>query len=371
MGKTERIIALDAFRGITIAAMIMVNQPGSWSYKYGQMKHAEWHGCTLTDLIFPFFLFIVGLAMWFAFGKHKHKLSLAAGRSILRRTVLIFLVGLFLNLSFQLIKTGGIDLPHLRITGVLQRIALCYGLGALLCLGLKPKALFLTSIGILLGYWILLRGFGGSDPYAAESCVIARIDTLLLGKNHLRPGYPVDASGFVGSIPGITQVIWGYLVGRMIALNKDRRDLVLNMFLTGIPAVLLAKIWNYALPINKTLWTGSYVLYTTGWALITLAFFIWIIDINKKNKWISPLLVFGANPLFAYVFAELWGSMMANLKVIPADGHMISVKSWLFNEALAPVAGNMNGSLLYSVFIMVFYWAILWILYKKKIFIKI
>jgi predicted acyltransferase len=358
MEKQKRIKALDAFRGITIAAMIMVNQPGSWSFKYEQMAHSAWTGCTLTDLIFPFFLIIIGVAMWFAFQKYEQKFSIPATKKIIRRTILIFLIGIGLNIAKQ-------------ITGVLQRIAICYGIGAMLCISLKPKQLFFAAIGILLGYWFILWGYGETSPYAAEDSIVGKIDTFLVGKNHLRSGYPVDASGLFGSIPAIVHILWGYLLGRMISKNQDQKTLVLNMFLLGIPAILLAQIWNYAFPINKTLWTSSYVLYTTGCALITLAFFVWIIDVNHKKRWISPLIVFGVNPLFAYVFAELWATIVSNLIKFPQGDKMISLKSWLFSDVFSPLVGNLNGSLLYSVFVMVFYWSILWILHKRKIYIKI
>lgn len=371
MAKQERVLALDAFRGITIAAMIMVNQPGSWSFKYEQMAHSKWNGCTLTDLIFPFFLIIVGIAMWFAFQKYPKTLSTAPIKKIVRRTVLIFLIGLGLNIAKQIIATHEFNFYTLRITGVLQRIAICYGIGALICSTLKPKQIIITSIGILVGYWIILFGFGNGAPYAAETTIVGKIDAFLIGKNHLRQGYPVDASGLFSSIPAIVHILWGYLLGCMISNNNDKNKLILNMFLLGIPAVLLAQLWNYSFPINKALWSSSYVLYTTGWAFITLAFFIWIIDVNKKKGWISPLIVFGVNPLFAYVFAELWASMASHLIKLPQNGKMVSLKSWLFNDVFAPLAGNLNGSLLYSIFIMFFYWSILWVLYKKKIFIKI
>lgn len=371
MNKPERLLSLDVFRGLTIAAMILVNQPGSWSYKYDQMRHAAWNGCTITDLIFPFFLIIVGVAMWYAFQKAGQKLSGPLTKKILRRTLLIFLIGLALNFFKQWMKTGGIDLSMLRISGVLQRIALCYGIGSFLCLSLKPKHLFITSVGILAGYWLVLWCFGGSDPYTAENTVVGKIDIALLGANHLRPGYPVDAAGLFGSIPAIVHVLWGYLLGRMVYKANNRKELVLNLFLLGFPAILLARIWGYAFPINKTLWTGSYVLLTTGWALIVLAFLIWIIDIKQKKRWTVPLMAFGVNPLFAYVFSELWASLISTVIKVPRGGELISLRSGLCEGVCVPIAGNLNGSLLYSLLIMVFYWTILWVLYKKKIFIRI
>ena len=371
MKKTERLITLDAFRGITIASMIMVNQPGSWSFKYDQMRHAQWNGCTLTDLIFPFFLVIVGVACWFAFQKHGQKLSLDLITKIISRTVIIFLIGLALNFCKQWISSGEINLSMLRISGVLQRIALCYCIGAILCLALKPKPLLITSLGILIVYWIVLWAGGGTEPYIAENTIVGKIDIALLGENHLRQGYPVDTAGLFASIPAIVHVIWGYLLGMMIYKANDRKELIFKMFLFGIPAVLLAQVWDYVFPINKTLWTSSYVLYTTGWALIALAFLIWIIDVHKKTKYFTPFLAFGVNPLFAYVFAELWASIISGLIKVPVEGSLVSLKSWMFGHVFAPLVGNMNGSLLYSIFIMLFYWSILWFMHKKKIYIKI
>ena len=371
MKKTERLITLDIFRGIIVALMIMVNQPGSWSYKYDQMSHAQWDGCTLTDMIFPFFLFIVGIACWFSFQKHQQKLSVDSIIKIIRRTVLIFLLGLMLNFFKQWIVSGEINLSTLRITGVLQRISFCFGIGAILCLSLKPRGLLFTSVGILIVYWIILWMAGGAQPYTAENTIVGKIDILLLGSNHLRQGYPVDSSGLIASIPAIVNVIWGYLIGMFIYKVTERKKQILIMFLIGVTAILVGQVWNLVFPINKTLWTSSYVFYTSGWAIIGLAFLIWIIDIHKKSKYFRPFLVFGVNPLFAYVFAELWASIISSLIKFQYEGSMFSLKSWVFSEIFAPLFGNMNGSLTYSIFVMFFYWSILWLMDKYKIYIKI
>ncbi len=372
MKKTERLITLDAFRGITVALMIMVNQPGSWSYKYDQMRHAQWHGCTLTDMIFPFFLFIVGIACWFAFQKYGQTLSVDLTNKIIRRTVLIFLLGLALNFCKQWISTGELNLSMLRITGVLQRIALCYGIGSILCLALKPGKLFISSFGILILYWIVLWMAGGSQPYTAENTIVGKIDILLLGENHLRQGYPVDSSGLFASIPAIVNVIWGYLMGMMIYNQVNNlKELILKMLLIGVPSILVAELWNLVFPINKILWTSSYVLYTSGWALIVMAFLIWLIDVHKKSKYLGPFFVFGVNPLFAYILAELWASVMSGLIKFQFEGSLVSLKSWIFGEIFAPLFGNMNGSLFYSIFIMLFYWSILYLMDKYKIYFKI
>jgi len=372
MEKQRRLIALDAFRGITIAGMIMVNQPGNRKYMFGQMRHSAWDGCTVTDLIFPFFLIIVGVAMWFAFQKLEILPTGDFMKKIVRRSVIIFAIGVFLNIAGQFFGTFHVDFSELRITGVLQRIAFCYFFASLLCYFLNYKQVFIASIGILIGYWFVLWFFGGDAPYAAETTIVGKIDRALLTKNHLRQGYAVDASGLFGSVPAIVNVLWGYLIGRMVAKSKGQTALILNMFLLGVPAILLAEIWNYSFPINKALWTSSYVLYTTGWALVTLAFFIWIIDVKEKKSWITPLLVFGVNPLFAYVFAQLWSSIMSSKLLFSGIfGVNTSAKSWISNDLFSPLIGNLHASLLYSIVVMVFYWSILQILYKKKIYIKI
>lgn len=371
MSQTNRIKAVDAFRGLTIAGMIMVNQPGSWDYMYPQMEHAAWNGCTLTDLVFPFFLIIVGTSMWFSFKKSEHKLNSSTAIKIIRRSLIIFLLGLILSSSYQLFSNNSFSISFLRITGVLPRIAFCYGIGAFISLSLKPWQIGVTSLIILFGYWLIVWVFGGANPYDIETTIVGKIDIAIFGANHLRQGYPVDTSGFFSSIPAIVTVLWGFLIGRMIDTSKEKKELVLNMFLIGIPAVLIAQIWDNFFPINKTLWSSSYVLYTAGWALITLAFFIWIIDIKKYNKWINPLLVFGLNPLFAYLFSELFIESMNYIMKIISGNYELSINGWIYDKICVPLLGNLNGSLLYSIMIMIFYWWILSFLYRRKIYIKI
>ena len=371
MTQPNRIIALDAFRGLTIAAMIMVNQPGSWDYGYAQMRHAAWHGCTITDLIFPFFLIIVGVSMWFSFKKTDHKLTSVTAVKIVRRTIVIFLLGIMLSVLGQLFSDYYISISTLRITGVLQRIAFCYGIAAIICLTLNRTKIVITSVIILVGYWFILWVFGGNNPYEIETTIVGKIDAAILGANHLRKGYAVDTSGLFSSIPAIVHVLWGFLLGRMIDRNSDKKELVLNMFLLGIPALLLAQFWGYFFPINKTLWSSSYVLYSTGWGFITLAFFVWIIDIKKNTKWISPLLVFGLNPLFAYIFSEAFIEALNFLLKIINRNDGIFITDWIYNNICVPLLGNLNGSVLYSIIVMIFYWAVLSFLYRRRIYIKI
>jgi predicted acyltransferase len=371
MKTKERLISLDVFRGVTIALMIMVNQPGSWKFKYNQMRHAQWHGCTLTDLIFPFFLVIIGVACWYAFQKYEQRLTLGLVKKIVRRAFLIFIIGIFLNFFKEWISLGQVNLSTLRITGVLQRIAVCYAIGTILCIALKPNQVLITSFGILVLYWVIVSSASGPDPFIAKNSIVGKIDILLLGENHLRKGYPIDTAGLFASLPATVHVIWGYLLGMIIYKSNDQKKLILKMFLLGISAILISQVWNYVFPINKTLWTSSYVMYTSGWAIITFAFLIWIIDVRKKIKYFTPFLAFGVNSLFAYIFAELCASFFSGFLRFPFEGNLVSFKSFMFNFIFSPILGEMNGSLFYSVFIMLFYWSILWFMHKKKIYVKV
>ena len=269
----RRLLALDAFRGATIAGMILVNMPGSWGHIYAPLRHAAWHGATPTDLIFPFFLFVVGTSMWFSFRKFDHRLSPPLARKIVRRVALIFLVGLFLS-AYPFV---GRDLPgDLRIMGVLQRIALAYGLAAFLVLLLSPRNVVAASAAILLGYWALLLAVGGAEPYALESNVVRRVDLAIFGEAHVWHGFgiPFDPEGLLSTLPAVVTVVMGYIAGRWITESPRREDAILRMLLTGTLLILAGVAWNPLFPINKPLWTGSYVLYTGGIAFVALAWFI-------------------------------------------------------------------------------------------------
>lgn len=362
--KSKRIVALDAFRGLTIATMITVNTPGSWSYVYPPLRHAEWNGCTPTDLVFPFFLFIVGVAMFFSFRKYNNQLAKPAVMKTIRRTILIFAIGLGLN-AFPFF----INYSELRILGVLQRIALAYGIGAILCLWLEPRTLIYSLAGILLGYWALLGLSVPEAPFALETNLVRQVDLAILGENHVWHGLGVafDPEGLLSTIPAIGTVILGYLTGMLIYKTKEHEKIVLNMFLYGFPLVLGGMIWDFWFPINKSLWSSSYVLYTAGLAMIFLAFFIWFIDVKGSKTWAQPFIVFGMNPLFIFVLSGLY---VKTIYRIPSETYGNGY-SWLYNTVFVPIAGNMNGSLLFAITHIILFWLIVLILYRKKIFIKI
>ncbi|MDO9549105.1 MAG: hypothetical protein Q7J65_09105 [Candidatus Marinimicrobia bacterium] len=370
--KSKRLIALDVFRGATIALMITVNNPGSWSHIYAPLKHAKWFGCTPTDLVFPFFLFIVGVAMWISFNKFDHKLSSEAGKKILRRTILIFIIGLGLNIlrpvdSFAEIFT------KLRIVGVLQRIALCYGIGSVLVLTLDKKRVAWVAGGMLAFYWLLLAATGG---YAIEGTLARRFDLWILGSNHVYNGYgmPFDPEGFLSTIPAIVTVILGYFTGSMITVEPDRKVLVKKMVSRGLVFTIGGLFWGLFFPIGKPIWTSSYVLYTGGLAMIVLGIAILFIDVLSYKNWTKPFVVFGANPLFIFVFSGLIAKMLVYVfRWKDAAGNMMTLQAWLYDQVFVPLAGGslINGSLLFALTLIVIYWLICDMLYRKKIFIKI
>lgn len=370
--RSKRLIALDVFRGATIALMITVNNPGSWSHIYAPLRHAKWFGCTPTDLVFPFFLFIVGVAMWISFNKFDHKLTSAAGKKILRRTILIFLIGLGLNMlrpvgSFAEVFT------KLRIVGVLQRIALCYGIASLLVLTLDKKRVFQVAGGMLVFYWLLLAATGG---FEIEGTLARRFDLWILGENHVYHGYgmPFDPEGFLSTIPSIVTVILGYFTGSMITAEPDRNVLVKKMVSRGLIFTIGGLFWGLFFPIGKPIWTSSYVLYTGGLAMIVSGTAILFIDVLGYKKWTKPFVVFGANPLFIFVFSGLVAKTLVYVfRWQDAAGNVMTLKSWLYNQVFVPLAGGsmINGSLLFALTLIVIYWLICDVLYRKKIFIKI
>jgi predicted acyltransferase len=367
MGKTKRFVALDVLRGFTVALMIIVNNPGSWGHIYAPLEHSKWNGCTPTDLVFPFFLFAVGTAMWFAFKKFNHNLTGDATKKVLIRTMLIFLIGLGLN-AFPIF---GIDYSHLRIMGVLQRIALAYGIASLIALAGKRTGVWIALPVLLLGYWALLM-LGGDGALTLDGNVVRTVDLSVFGPSHMYHGYgiPFDPEGLLSTLPAIGTVLIGYLVGRQVDVRTDPSRAVKDLILAGAAMTFAGVSWSFLLPLNKPLWSSSYVLYTAGLATLLLAFFIWIIDIRGYKKWSMPALVFGMNPLFIFVLSGIVGRLLYLIK-FPAGGETVTLKGWVYQHLYASWAGNLNGSLFFALTLIFVYWILADILYRKKIFIKI
>lgn len=363
----NRLLSVDVLRGMTIFFMIVVNDPGSWSYVYAPLRHAKWHGCTPTDLVFPFFLFIVGVSMAFSFIKYKDRSQSEWLMKVIKRTLLIFAVGLFLNWFPFHHK----HISDLRFLGVLQRIALAFGGAGLLIIFLKDRVkLGIAAAGLLFGYWALIYFGGNGDPYSLEGNLATWFDPKVLGENHVYKGFgvPFDPEGLISTIPGIAHVLIGYFVGLAIQTGEGNKSGVLRyLFGAGIILTGLGLIWNSGFPINKPLWTSSYVLLTTGLATLLLMVLTWLIDVKKWTKWTYAFRVFGLNPLASYVLSGLFVKLFI-YTIKWDDGNAYS---WLYESIFQPILGNMNGSLAFALSYTFFIWLFAWFLYRKKIVIKL
>jgi len=371
--KQDRLISLDAFRGATIALMILVNTPGTWGHVYAPLRHAQWHGCTLTDLVFPFFLFIIGVSMRFSFEKYEFCKWGPLFKKVVWRTITIFTIGLLLN-AFPFVRQDW-DWSHFRIMGVLQRIALAYIMASFIVVRADIIGIVKISLGLLFGYWILLMGYGwysGLDPYALKSNLILIVDAYIFGENHLYggTGIPFDPEGLLSTIPSIVTVLIGFLIGTMIKTAEDHKDNTQRMAVLGALLIIFGWGWGFVFPINKQLWTSSYVLYTSGIATVVLAGLIWLVDVKGLKTWTKPFVIFGANAIFLYAASSIWAKILLKIR-FELDGKMISGYGYLYQTVFQPFAGDLNGSFLFALFHVFMFWLILAWMYRKKIFIKI
>jgi predicted acyltransferase len=368
--STGRLVSLDIFRGMTIAFMIIVNTPGSWEFVYPPLRHAEWHGCTPTDLVFPFFLFIVGVSLWFSMQKYGNELNAGSVFRILRRMLTIFLLGLFLTIFPYFLSK---DYPHLRIMGVLQRIAIANALGAIICLAVRREYLWIVLAFILLAYWGVMAFFGGQDPYSLEGNFARKVDLAILSANHMYKGFgvPFEPEGLLSTIPATGNVIIGYFIGAVIGKAPFRAVNALKLVLIGAAAVGLGLLWSLWFPLNKPLWTSSYVLFSSGMAMALLAFVFWISDVAGFPAWGGFFKVFGMNALFSFFLAGIWTKTMLYLVKIPSGDETISLYSWIYRKICIPVAGEMNGSLMFALLQVLIIWLFALFLYRKKVFIRL
>jgi len=366
--STNRLISLDIFRGLTLAFMIIVNTPGSLENVYSPLRHAKLHGCTPTDLVFPFFLFIVGVSSYYSMKKYGNEINGSSIFRILRRMVTIFVIGLFLTIF----PYFGRDYSTLRIMGVLQRIALAYGFGAIICLIVKRDYLWIVIGVLLLLYWGSLAFFGGTDPYSLETNFALKADIAILGKSHLYKGFgiPFDPEGLFSTIPSICTVIIGYFIGEMIGRNSVTGKTVVKLLLFCAAAAGIGYLWNMVFPINKPLWTSSYVLYTAGIAMAVMAIIYLIADVLKFQRWATFFIVFGTNSLFTFFLAGIWTRMLLFI-MIPMGTDKINLYGWFYEKVCVPVAGNLNGSLMFALIQMLIIWFFALILYRKKILIRL
>jgi predicted acyltransferase len=369
MAKSSgRLVSLDIFRGLTVAFMIILNNPGSWDYVYSPLRHSKWNGYTLTDLVFPFFLFIVGMSTWYSFKKYSNEINGSSILRILRRTLTIFAVGLFLTIFPHFVR----DYSTLRIMGVLQRIALAYALGVLICLAIKREYLWIIIAILLLIYWGLLSFFGGADPYSLGGNFALKADIAVLGKNHLYTGFgiPFEPEGLLSTIPAVCTVIIGYFIGGMVGKGAASGKTVIKIILLGVAAIGLGYLWNMIFPINKPLWTSSYVLFTAGIAMTVFAIIYLISDVLKFQALGTFFMIFGTNALFSYFLAGIWIKMLLFIQIESGPGK-VSLYNWIYEKVCVPIAGHLNGSLIFAVIQMLLIWGVALILYRKKIMIRL
>ncbi len=356
-----RYLALDAFRGITIALMILVNTPGTWSHVYAPLLHADWNGATPTDLVFPFFLFIIGSAMFFSFKKSNFAATPEQFRRIIKRGFIMFFIGFMLH-----VIPFTTNFEELRFMGVLQRIGIAYAIAACLVLIFDRRGIFILSAVILLGYWALLLSVG-EGAFTIDGNIIRQFDIAVLGANHMYTmrGVAFDPEGLLSTIPAVVNMLLGFELTRYLTSIEDKKSSVIKLTLIGGLAVGFGALWGLILPINKSLWTPSYVIYTTGFACLLLAAFIWLIDIMKQVKLAEPLLVYGTNPLFVYVLSFLVVTLYLNINV--GDSNMYA---WLYQQ-LSSVFAPKLASFIFAFSHVALFWYVSLKLYQRKIFIKI
>ena len=379
IATSNRLLSLDILRGITIAGMILVNNPGSWNNVYSPLRHAEWHGLTPTDLVFPFFMFIMGVSTFMSLRKYNFEVTKTSVWKVLKRTILIFLIGLGLNWFGQLswglsdgesFITAASHFDTLRILGVMQRLALAYGFAALIALFFNPRQLIGVIGTLLIGYFVIL--FYGNGFEKSEQNIISVVDRTLWGTAHMYKdsGIALDPEGLLSTLPSIAHVLIGFLFGKMIVDTKDNHKRVEKLLIWGTLLAFSGLLLQYGCPINKKIWSPTFVLTTTGFAAQLLAILIWIIDINKRIKWSRFFHSFGINPLFIYVLAGVLANLFGSIKMSHA-GESISLSRYAYSVLIQPWAGNYFGSLVYALFFVSICWVAGYILYKKDIYIKI
>jgi len=373
MTTPQRFTALDVFRGMTVCFMIIVNTPGNGDTTYAPLLHARWHGFTPTDLVFPSFLFAVGNAMSFVMKKWANLSTAQVLTKIFKRTFIIFLLG-YLMYWFPFVHYNDAGdlvanpISHTRIMGVLQRIALAYCAASLMIYFLKQEWVIRLSLVFLLLYWLVLLMFsGGTDPYNMLTNAGSRIDVWLFGENHLYHGEGVafDPEGLLSTLPAIVNVVGGYVAGKWIQERGKTWEGLAKLLLAGIVLVILALSWDWFHPINKKLWTGSYVFLTVGIGCIILAILVYVIDFLQRKRGTYFFEVFGKNPLFIYLLSELGVTL---LWFFPVGNQPLY--SWLYQNIFSH-AGNYFGSFLFAISVMLACWLVGYVLDKKKIYVRV
>ncbi|NOT76088.1 MAG: DUF1624 domain-containing protein [Cyclobacteriaceae bacterium] len=370
MDLKNRYLSLDVFRGIDVALMIIVNTAGDHQTTFSPLLHARWHGFTLTDLVFPTFLFLVGTSLSFSLGVYQTMGHKAVLKKIIVRTIVIFVLG-YLMYWFPFVRqneAGELILSPIgstRIFGVLQRIALCYGIGALIVHFWKLKGAIIFSVIALLGYWWILISFG---DLTLTGNTVLRFDNWLIGADHLYHGEGIafDPEGFLSTLPAIANVLIGYCAGLIIKQKGASYETIAKIMMAGTLLCFLGLTWDLIFPINKKLWTSSFVVYTCGIDLMVMAILLYVIDMMKWKNWTYFFEVMGRNTLFIYLLSEALAIMMYVISVNDQ-----SLYQWVFLNIFKSWSGGYVGSFLFALTFMLLCWSVGYLMDRKKIYIKI
>jgi len=373
--SADRLRSLDVFRGATIAAMILVNNAGDWDKPYWPLLHAEWHGWTPTDLVFPFFLFAVGVAIPYAFAG---RLARSGGDlrplhvQVVRRSILLFAIGLFL----AWFPFYNLDLSSARIPGVLQRIAVVYFFAALAWLHLKPWPRALLAVILLAGYWLAMvlvqvPGHGAGD-LSPDGNLAGWLDHAILGHHTWKkaPG-PGDPEGILSTLPAIVTALTGLFTGDWLRSQRPAREKLKGLILWGSIATVAGLALSLWLPINKNLWTSTYVVFTTGAALLLLGAIYYVMDMKHWETWARPFTVFGTNAIFAFVGSTFMAKVLYLIKWTTAEGESVNLQAWLYRHLFTPWLPDYVASLAWALLFVAVWWGLTALLYRRRIFLKI
>jgi predicted acyltransferase len=381
--QPQRLVSLDVFRGLTVVGMVLVNNPGSWAHIYWPLEHAEWNGWTPTDLVFPFFLFIVGVAIPLGLGKRVERGDKFKPifLKIVYRTVVIFLLGEFL---------AGFPYFHfstIRIPGVLQRIAVCYFFASIIFIKTRPRTQAIIALALLIIYFILMKHVHWPGYYVGdlskEGSLASIIDRKVFGPHIWKQGIVYDPEGLLSTMGALATTLFGVLTGHLVRCkNRTPIEKVAHMFIAGLCCLMIGWAWNTWFPINKSLWTSSYVFFTGGLALQFLALCYWLIDIKGSKWWTKPFVIFGVNAIVLFVGTGLMGRLLgmtsgfmgrfeAFIHVTKPDGSPMALQSWIYNHVYASWLSPNNASLAFAISFILLWLFLLWLLYRKNIIIKI
>lgn len=398
----ERLVSLDVFRGLTVAGMLLVNDPGTWSAIYPPLEHAAWHGWTPTDLIFPFFLFIVGITTQISISGRRARGDDegAIQRQILRRGALIFLFGLLIN-GFPFFTWGAVPgnpdpsffervvdrFEHWRIMGVLQRIGIAYIVSALIATRARVQTQVIVTAALLIGYWIVmtvlpvpgtggtpgafLLGKGGTTMAGYWDRVLLDWSRFGLGNHLWINSLTWDPEGVLSTTGAIATALLGNLAGRWIAQPKPLVDRVAGLFAAGAIAMMVGLMWHWVFPINKNLWTGSYVVFTAGTACVTLATIMWLVDMQGWRWWTKPFVIYGMNPMVAFVGSAVMARLIYSIIKVDLGGRRVSLQSAIYETAFASWLSPMNASLAFALAFVTFWFVILAALHRRGVFLKV